>query len=554
MSERTPRGTLTALLDRAATDFPDAAVLFPQDRTRLPLGELAEAAAAVAGGLARLGTGPGRRVGVLCGTEPDFLHAVFGILRAGAAVCPLPLPTTSRDLDAYLVRLKGIVAAAELEHVIVSGRLGELEAPLAGELGVPLRHVAELAAGTATAADRADPDDPAIIQFTSGSTAAPKGVVLPHRAVAAGLDAISRGAGIDRERDSGALWLPLYHDMGLFGTLSAVSIGMPVSLWSPAYFVRHPDRWLAAVAREGHTVCALPNFAYDQLVDSVPAAEMARLDLSRWRVAFNGAEMVSVESVEAFLAHTALAGFRPEAMFPVYGLAEATLAVTFPPLGRAPRADWVDRALLAGTGRAVPVGRDAAGARGVVGLGRAVPGMAVRVADPATGAVRADREVGEVQARGASVTSGYLAGGGDLFTADGWLRTGDLGYLVTGELHLTGRIKDMMIVRGANYYPEDVESAARGASGVYKRRCVAFVAGDGTGTGTAAERMVLVAETPVDDAGTRRRLASDLRGRVGAATGLAELEVHLLPPRSIPRTSSGKLRRQATRELVAAGA
>lgn len=132
---------------------------------------------------------------------------------------------------------------------------------------------------------------------------------------------------------------------------------------------------------------------------------------------------------------------------------------------------------------------------------------------------------------------------------DGWLRTGDLGYLVDGELHLTGRIKDMMVVRGANYYPEDVESAARGATGVYKRRCVAFVTGEAAGP----ERMVLVAETPVDDTGERRRLASDLRGRIGAATGLAEVDVHLLPPRSIPRTSSGKLRRQATRELVATG-
>ena len=547
----TAAATVTALLDRAAADFPAAAVGFPQDGTRLPLGRLAGSAAAVAGGLARLGTGPGRRVGVLFGTEPDFLPALFGILRTGAAVCPLPLPTTARDLPAYLDRLTGIVTAAGLTHVVVSDRLGELEAPLAAALGVPLLHPAELAgAGGPAPADRADPEDPAILQFTSGSTAAPKGVVLPHRAVVAGLDAINRGAGMDRERDSGAVWLPLYHDMGLFGTLAAVSIGMPVDLWSPAYFVRHPDRWLAAVAAAGHTVCPLPNFAYDQLVDSVPAAEMARLDLSRWRVAFNGAEMVSVESVEAFLAHAAPAGFRPEAMFPVYGLAEATLAVTFPPLGRPPRADWVDRELLAGTGRAKPVGRDAPGARGVMGLGHPVPGMAVRVADPETGAERPDREVGEVQARGASVTTGYLGGGADLFTADGWLRTGDLGYLVAGELHLTGRIKDMMIVRGENHYPEDVESAARGAGGVYKRRCVAFV---GAGPGAAAERMVLVAETPVADPADRRRLAAELRSRVGAATGLADLDVHLLPPRSIPRTSSGKLRRQATRELVAPG-
>jgi acyl-CoA synthetase (AMP-forming)/AMP-acid ligase II len=503
----------------------------------------------VAGGLARLGAGPGRRIGVLFGTEPDFLPALFGILRTGAAVCPLPLPTTARDLPAYLERLVGIVTAAGLTSVVVSDRLGELEAPLATALGVPLHHVAELAG--AGGPDRSGPEDTAIVQFTSGSTAAPKGVVLPHRAVTAGLDAINQGAGMDRERDLGAVWLPLYHDMGLFGTLSAVVIGMPVDLWSPAWFIRHPDRWLAAVARGGHTVCPLPNFAYDQLVDAVPAADLAGLDLSRWRVAFNGAEMVSMESIEAFLAHTAPAGFRPEAMFPVYGLAEATLAVTFPPLGRPPRADWVDRERLAATGRAEPVGRDAPGARGVVGLGFPVPGMAVRVADPRTGGPRPEREVGEVQARGASVTTGYLGGGDGLFTADGWLRTGDLGYLAGGELHLTGRIKDMMIVRGENHYPEDVESAARAATGVYKRRCVAFVAGGGDGTGP--ERMVLVAETAVADPGHRARLAADLRSRVGAATGLADLDVQLLPPRSIPRTSSGKLRRQATRELVATG-
>ncbi len=543
--------TLPGLLAEAAAAFPTAAVGFPQDGARLTLAELAAGSVAVAGGLTRLGAGPGQRVGVLFGTEPDFLPALFGILRSGAAVCPLPLPTTSRDLPAYLDRLTGIVTAAGLTSVVVSGRLGELEAPLGAALGVPLRHVAELAGESgAPGPDRSDPDGTAIVQFTSGSTAAPKGVVLPHRAVAAGLAAINQGGGMDRERDLGAVWLPLYHDMGLFGTLTALVIGMSVDLWSPAYFVRHPDRWLAAIAKGGHTICPLPNFAYDQLLDSVSAEDMAGLDLSRWRIAFNGAEMVSMESVEAFLAHTAPAGFRPETMFPVYGLAEATLAVTFPPLGRAPRADWVDRERLAATGRAEPVGRDAAGARGVVGLGFPVPGMAVRVADPETGGARPEREVGEVQARGASVTTGYLHGGDGLFTADGWLRTGDLGYLAAGELHLTGRIKDMMIVRGANHYPEDVESAARGATGVYKRRCVAFVAGD---SGAGADRMVLVAETSVSGPADRARLAADLRSRVGAATGLADLDVQLLPPRSIPRTSSGKLRRRATRELVTTG-
>ena len=365
----TAAATVTALLDRAAADFPAAAVGFPQDGTRLPLGRLAGSAAAVAGGLARLGTGPGRRVGVLFGTEPDFLPALFGILRTGAAVCPLPLPTAARDLPAYLDRLTGIVTAAGLTHVVVSDRLGELEPPLAAALGVPLLHPAELAgAGGPAPADRADPEDPAILQFTSGSTAAPKGVVLPHRAVVAGLDAINRGAGMDRERDSGAVWLPLYHDMGLFGTLAAVSIGMPVDLWSPAYFVRHPDRWLAAVAAAGHTVCPLPNFAYDQLVDCVPAAEMARLDLSRWRVAFNGAESISVASVRDLPRPLRPGrGFRPAAMTPAYGMAKATLLVTLPPLEREPLAEWVDRAAP----RRRPDGRcrcseGAPGARGIV--------------------------------------------------------------------------------------------------------------------------------------------------------------------------------------------
>jgi acyl-CoA synthetase (AMP-forming)/AMP-acid ligase II len=553
---RLPGATLTETL--AAVAPAAAGIDFPLEKTRLPLTELVAAADSVAAGLAGLGVGPGDRVGVLCANEPDFLRALFGVLRSGAAVCPLPLPTTARELEAYLGRLAGIVEVAGLRHVIVSGKLGALEPALAAHLGVELWHVAALH-GTGARPDLPDPADTAIVQFTSGSTAAPKGVALTHGAVLAGLEAIVRGADMRADRDRGNVWLPLYHDMGLFGTLSGALVGMPVTLWSPAHFIKHPDRWLATVARERHTICPLPNFAYDALVDAVPAAEMAGLDLSAWRVAFNGAEMISVESVEAFLAHAAPAGFRPEVMLPVYGLAEATLAVTFPPLGRAPVADWVDREALAGTGRAVPVERGTAGARGVVGLGRAVHGMSVRIAGadgPGGGAAGdrsaggwtvGDREVGEVQVRGASVTTGYLAAPGDrteLFTADGWLRTGDLGYLAAGELHLTGRIKDMMIVRGANYYPEDVESAARAETGVYKRRCVAFVT-------TEPERMVLVAETTVDDADERRRLAAGLRGRVGAATGLGELEVHLLPPRSIPRTSSGKLRRQATRELVA---
>ena len=316
--------------------------------------------------------------------------------------------------------------------------------------------------------------------------------------------------------------------MGLFGTLSGVSIGMPVTLWSPAYFVRHPDRWLAAVARDGHTVSPLPNFGTTSWSTRSRRTRWRRSTCSRWRVAFNGAETVSVESVEAFLR--ALRPGRLPARRPCSrctGMAEATLAVTFPPLGRRAAADWVDRA--AARRRPGARSRSAAGAPAHAAwsaLGRAVPGMAVRVADPETGAAAPDREVGEVQVRGASVTVGLpRPGGADLFTADGWLRTGDLGYLARGELYLTGRIKDMMIVRGANYYPRG--RGERGPRRDGRLQATLCRLRGRRGRRAGADRAVSPRPrwtTPANGTGW----PADLRGRIGAATGLAEVDVHLV--------------------------
>ncbi len=319
----------------------------------------------------------------------------------------------------------------------------------------------------------------------------------------------------------------------------------------------------------------MPDFGYDQLVAAVSPEEAATLDLSRWRIAFNGAEPVSERSVRAFLDRFAPAGFRPEAMFPVYGMAEATLPVTFPPLGRGPRFEWVDRAALATRALALPVPLHAPQARAVAAVGRPVRGMRLRVVDPLTETFCQDGEVGEIQIRGASVTSGYLRVGGATpggstpvgadaasaadgpsarppapraaaeFTADGWLRTGDLGYLRCGELFVTGRSKEMITVRGENHYPQDVEAVARDVPGVSKGRCVAVADRDDTGR----ERVLLIAETGAEGVAAEA-LAAELRRRIRAALGLDAVVVHLVPPRSLPRTSSGKYQRLAARSLV----
>jgi fatty-acyl-CoA synthase len=537
--------TLHAALDKVAADHGEATVTFPSEHTELRLDELVDESALTAARLRGLGIGAGDRVGVLCSNEADFLLALFALSRLGACACPMPLPTTGRD--GYSAKIASVVECGRIGTVLVSRGLRRIRSVVDGALtGVRRLPMDQVHSADAPApVDGADvgPDADIILQFTSGSTAYPKGVRLTHRNVQACLAAIRTGIELS-ETDSLGSWLPLFHDMGLFGTLTAILSGVPAAIWQPSAFVKDPASWLGQFAGGRFTCSPLPTFGYDYLVRAIPAEQVAGYDLSAWRVAFNGAEPVGVGSVESFLNHFAPAGFAPEAMLPVYGLAEATLAVTFPPVRRGPRVDWVDRAGLTQTRRARPVARGAPGVRGLVSVGGPVLGMSVRIADPDAGGVLAERCVGEVQLRGASVTAGYVDHDGTVaqpFTADGWLRTGDLGYLAGGELYITGRIKEMLILRGANFFPDDVESAVRDDPGVHMQRCVAFV-----DEANGRERMVLVAETTaVGD--EQDMLVERLRRLVGSAIGLDDLLVRLTPPNSIPRTSSGKLQRIAAK-------
>ncbi|HVW39907.1 MAG TPA: AMP-binding protein, partial [Amycolatopsis sp.] len=441
--------TIPDRFDAAVARNPGQIIAFPSEKERLTYAGLADTSRRMAAALAAAGAEPGGAIGVLSSNSTAFLQGVLAAGRLGAAACPLPLPMGMRDLEGYLRRTQAIVDSAGLTHLVTEPRLRAVTDQLTGPR---VFEAAELTTHDHAPLPGASGGQTAVLQFTSGSTAAPKGVVLTHANVLSCAGSITEAIEITGT-DAWGSWLPLFHDMGLFGTLTGLFSGIPIHIWSPVTFVKSPAAWLTEFLRSRATICAMPNFGYDYLLTAVP--EDRELDMAHWRVAFNGAESIAVSSVTAFLDRFARAGFRPEAMTPAYGLAEATLVATLPPLDRPPVFDWVDRAALAATGKALPAPRGPA-ARGIVGLGSAVPGMRVRIA----GGVP-DGVVGEIELTGAAVTSGYLGRPDGPFTEDGWLRTGDLGYLRDGELYFTGRSKEMITVRGENVYPLDVETIAR---------------------------------------------------------------------------------------------
>jgi len=540
--------TVHDLLAATAARRPDESMRFPSQRETVTYRELSARAWSMAGELAAEGVRPGDNVGILSPNAPEYFQSLFAVSAAGAAACPLPVPFGMRDLAGYGRQLARIAAVSGMRVVLVSPRLAPLAAQLAAALPGVRPRPATCLGVPAAPLPAVTGADAAIVQFTSGSTALPKGVLLTHRNVLAGLAAIRAGIALG-DGDAGGFWLPLFHDMGLFGVMSGIQAGIPMHVWSPVSFVKDPARWLREFLAAGATITAMPDFGYGMLTAAFSPDEAAALDMTRWRVAVNGSEPIAADTVTAFTERFAAAGFRPEAMFAVYGMAEATLAVTFPPLGRRPVFDWVDRDALATAGRAVPAALGAPCSRAVAGVGRPVVGLEVRVADLETGAPAGDGAVGEVQLRGASVTAGYLgqpAGEDAASFAGGWLRTGDLAYTRAGELFVTGRRKEMITVRGANFYPQDVELIARDVPGVFRGNCVA-VAGPAGGDGTA--QIVLIAETDRVAAGADE-LAARLRQRVAAELGLTAVTVRLVPPRAIPRTSSGKVRRLASLDAV----
>ena len=512
---------------------------------RVSWARLHDDARAMAAALQANGVGPGTHVAILGPTTRPLVTAIEATWIAGATAVMLPLPMRLASIEDFLRQTRARLLASDAVVLVIDPQLAPFLNPEPGD--PPVLGLDELAPGpgrpTASAYVRPtdDPDALAILQYTSGSTSDPKGVMLPHRCVTANLDGIVAAAGLTQD-DVGVSWLPLYHDMGLIGLLTTpMTIGMDLALAAPQDFLAAPARWMEWMHAFGGTATAGPNFSY--VLASRALRRLQGLDLRRWSLALNGAEPVDPASVEAFADAGAAHGLRRGSVFPAFGMAEATLAVTFPPRGRGLMVDAVDRRVLESDQYAAPVDPDQASARQLALLGRPLPGLQVRVCDRSSGTEMREREVGEVEIRGTSVTPGYYrkpeATAATLH--NGWLRTGDLGYLVDGELVVCGRIKDVIILGGRNVYPQDVERAVADVTGVRAGNVIAF----GTEGKRGRESLVVVAESKGEELDAIRNA---VKSAVYDAVGIPPEDVVLVRPGSLPKTSSGKLQRSLCRD------
>jgi fatty-acyl-CoA synthase len=523
--------------------------------TPIPYGRLRDEAAVVAGGLRERGVSRGDTVALMLPTGLDFLRSFLGVLLARAIPVPVYPPVRLDRLQEYAARQAAILRDAGVRLLVTIPRARPV-ASLLRTAVTTLAHVVtadELAAsGTPVSGPDGDGGDPAFIQYTSGSTGQPKGVLLTHDNLLANIRAITRGLEA-RPTDVGVSWLPLYHDMGLIGSwLTCLHQGLPLTLLPPTAFLARPERWLWAIHQRRATLSAAPNFAYELCARRIRDEAIEGLDLSSWRVALNGAEPVSTGTLERFARRFSSHGFRPEAMMPVYGLAECSVALAFPPAGRGPRVDRVARGAFQREGRAEPAAPEDPAALEFVSAGRELPEHEVRIVDEA-GADVAERVVGRLVFRGPSMTSGYYRqpeATAAITLPGGWLDSGDLAYRASGEIHVCGRRKDLIIKGGRNLVPQEIEEAAAGVDGV-RRGCVVAFGTENAALGT--EGLVVVAETRVVDAAERDRLVVAVTERIADAVDVPPDRVVLVPPGTVPKTSSGKVRRSATKERYLAG-
>jgi 8-amino-7-oxononanoate synthase/acyl carrier protein len=490
----------------------------------------------------------------------EFIVAWFGCLYAGVVAVPAYPPRRNRNMQRIEAISDDCAAKIALTEHDVLDRIEDLldEAPRLKQLQwLATDRIAD-SEGTGWNAPLTQPESLAMLQYTSGSTGTPKGVMLAHSNLMHNVQLIGYSFEPGR-KSSGLSWLPAYHDMGLVGgILFAMFFGRPAVLMSPMAFLQKPVRWLRGITKYGTTVSGGPNFAYDLCTDKITDDQLAGLDLSSWQVAFNGAEPVRADTLRRFTERFSPYGFRPETHYPCYGMAETTLIVTGSYMGRPKIVRTFDGRQLDAR-RVVPVKADQAGARELVGCGHVLPDEQVRIVDPDTRQELPPDQIGEIWINSPSVAQGYwnnaketertfqaqIAG-----SSDGpFLRSGDLGFMIDGELFVTGRIKDLIIVRGVNRYPQDIELSVERASERIQPQAVAAFAVDLAGR----ERLIVVAEVER----TRREDWSD----VIAAVRKAVTAEHELPPDavilarfgSVPKTSSGKIQRHACRDEFLGG-
>ncbi len=514
--------------------------------------QIHDEARAVAAALQGRGLIPGDHVAVLGPTSRALITAVRGCWLAGLTSMVLPLPMRMGSLDEFIASTRARIRHGDAKLLLIDDVFASVYEPVAGDpptesLSSVLPGAPNVPSGEALETPPPDPERLVILQYTSGSTSEPKGVMIPDRVLSANIDAIAEAAGIGHEVM--VSWLPLYHDMGLVGFLAIpMTTGVDLVLAAPQDFLAHPGHWMEWISDWRGTATAGPNFSWVLATRALRRAR--RLDLSSLTLALSGAEPVDPDAMDAFVAAAEPHGFRPGAVFPAFGMAEVAIAGTFPPRGRGMVCDTVDRVVLERDGVAKPVVVEdpddyAVTARRLPLLGRAVPGLEMRIVDPDTFEDRPERHVGELIIRGTSVTSGYYRrpdATAALFR-DGWLRTGDLAYQLDGELVLCGRIKDVIIVGGRNVFPEDIERAVAAVDGVRAGNVIAI----GVEGYKGKESVVVVAEVRVDG-DELDRVRAAVHHRTLEVCGIPPRDVMLVRPGTLPKTSSGKLQRAKCKE------
>jgi 1-acyl-sn-glycerol-3-phosphate acyltransferase len=516
---------------------------------------LHQEAAAVAAGLIAHDVMPGETVAIMLPTCRAYFVTFAGVVLSSAVPVPVYPPARPSQLADHLRRTTGILANARATLLVTVPEAVTLGHLLRSNVE-SLRHVVVPESLTGAGEDvlpslpRPRADDLALVQYTSGSTGQPKGVALTHRNLLANIRVMGQAAAASGA-DTFVSWLPLYHDMGLIGAwLGCMYFGVPLVVMSPQSFLIRPSRWLWAIHASRATMSAGPNFAYELCLAKVRDAEIEGLDLSSWRLAYNGAEPVSAATIERLGDRFAPYGFRREAITPVYGLAESSVGLTFPPLGRGPLIDRIRRDALVRSGRAEPAKPGELDLR-FVACGQPLPGHEIRVVD-AAGNELGDRREGRIEFRGPSATAGYFnnAPATRSLFHDDWLDTGDLGYIADAELYVTGRVKDVIIRAGRNLHPAELEEAVGNLKGVRKGCVAVFASPDPSG---GAERLVVMAETRATTDDARAALRSEIAATAVDLLGVAPDDVVLAPPRTVLKTSSGKIRRAASQQIYQAG-
>ncbi len=518
-------------------------------------GRLYEEASAVAAGLADMGLRRNETVGIMLPTSPDFFPAFFGVMLAGGVPVPIYPPTRPDRIEDYVRRQIVALRGTGIRFLIAFGAVAAVVQILRVNLPslVDVTTVKDLKqAKGRLGMGSVRPSENAVLQFTSGSTGPPKAVALSHSNVLANIRAIGAAAEV-RPGDALVSWLPLYSDLGLIGNwLFALYYAAPITIFSPLDFLRRPERWLWAIRDSRGSLASAPNFAYELCARRIPAWTLEGIDLSSWRVAVNAGEPVLPETVDRFLERFAPYGFRPEAMLPCFGLAESTVALTMPPVGRLPLRDRIEREEFEKTGRAVPASADDETALTFFSSGTPVEGQQVRLVDE-NGHEVPERATGRLQFRGETTMSGYYRDTEATAAAvrgGGWVDSGDFGYMAGGEFFFTGRGRDTIVKADRKLCPLDVEVAVGNLTGIIPGSAVAFGAPE---EDSGADRLVVAAETLANTFEDFRRIETEVIRVVDAYLGMPPDDVRLVAPGSLPRTQNGKVRRNDIRSLFLRG-